>query len=630
MASKARILIVEDESIVALDLQNRVRNLEYAVVARASSGQEAIDHALAFVPDLILMDIRLQGPIDGVEAAATIRRHLEVPIIYLTAYSDNETLSRAKITEPYGYLIKPFEERELHTAIEMALYKHNAEAQIRRQAYQLQQIVQAIPEGILLIDGNYSPVSKNPLADEYLANLATWSDDGKLAAFGELPMDTLLDGSENWHEIALTEPTEQVFEFMVRSLSDSADNDLWMIFIRDVTQQRAIQKRANQNTNLASVGQLAAGIAHDFNNILSILTLGDQMVLITQKDLLASNRERLDHNIRQIERGSQLIRQILDFSRHSTLEQQPLDLVPLAKEVVKLLERTLPEHLQFETDFEISPCVMKGDPTKIQQVLMNLVLNAHDAMPKGGGLRIAIKSMRYDKQDELPLPEMIAGLWVKLQIEDSGIGIAPDAFPHIFDPFFTTKADNQGTGLGLSQVYGIVRQHNGYIDVRSQQDIGTVFTIYFPLLDQHSTSPADDDLHIHLDDHEQHEAIILLVEDESDLRKNMCSLLEIMNYQVYSAADGQKALQIYEQPDVHIDLVVSDLVMPNMDGAALCRALLERDPELKIIITTGYSTQQKADELEMLGITHVFQKPIEIKKLIDVIEQLVSDPIYST
>ena len=195
------------------------------------------------------------------------------------------------------------------------------------------------------------------------------------------------------------QPVERVFEFMVRSLSENEADCLWMIFIREVTQQRAIQKRANQNANLASVGQLAAGIAHDFNNILSILTLGDQMVLMTQKDLLVSNRERLDHNIRQIDRGSQLIRQILDFSRHSTLEQQPVDMIPLTKEVIKLLERTLPEYLQFESEFDKVPCAIMGDPTKIQQVLMNLVMNAHDAMPGGGGLRIAIKSVEFENHE---------------------------------------------------------------------------------------------------------------------------------------------------------------------------------------------------------------------------------------
>ena len=223
---------------------------------------------------------------------------------------------------------------------------------------------------------------------------------------------------------------------------------------------------------------------------------------------------------------------------------------------------------------------------------------------------------------------MYPGAWVRLQIEDSGVGIAPDALPHIFDPFFTTKADNQGTGLGLSQVYGIVRQHDGHIDVKSQPHVGTVFTIYFPLLQQEGPPEEDGGSMISLDDVNQSGATILLVEDESDLRKNMCSLLEIMNYQVYSAADGRQALEIYEQPDVRIDLVISDLVMPKMDGAALCHALLQHNSDIKIIITTGYSTQEKADELGMLGVKHVFQKPIEIQRLIEVIEEEVADLIY--
>ena len=225
---------------------------------------------------------------------------------------------------------------------------------------------------------------------------------------------------------------------------------------------------------------------------------------------------------------------------------------------------------------------------------------------------------------------MTPGSWVRLQVEDSGIGIPPNAFPHIFDPFFTTKANNQGTGLGLSQVYGIVRQHDGCIDVSSQQGIGTVFTLYFPLVNQDTVFSGEDSSYISLEDLGQYEATILLVEDESDLRKNMYSLLEIMNYQVYAAADGQEALEIYEQPDRHIDLVISDLVMPRMDGVALCRALLQKDPDLKIIITTGYSTQEKANEIESLGIKHVFQKPIEVSKLIKVIEAEVSKLMYSS
>ncbi len=240
----------------------------------------------------------------------------------------------------------------------------------------------------------------------------------------------------------------------------------WVMVLRDVTDARTIEAHAQQQARLAAVGQLAAGIAHDFNNIMAVIVLYAQM---TQADELVPKRlrERMGTVVEQARYASHLIDQLLDFSRSSRLEPQPLDLALFLKEQVKMLRRILPEHIRLDLHVDGDGLVVNVDATRIQQVVLNLGVNARDAMPEGGTLTLRLDRLSLRPAEPAPLPLLSPGAWVRLIVSDTGVGIPPEGLERVFDPFFTTKGPGEGTGLGLAQVHGIVKQHGGEIGVAS-------------------------------------------------------------------------------------------------------------------------------------------------------------------
>ncbi|MCP4542122.1 MAG: GAF domain-containing protein [Chloroflexi bacterium] len=354
----------------------------------------------------------------------------------------------------------------------------------QRRALQVQQVINTAPEGVILLDTNMRILQANPAARDYLEILAEKGQEKILDTLGDHPLVDFLTPSPEglWHEI--TTQDNQIFEAIARPLETESEpeNEEWVLIIRDVTREREIQQRAQQQNRLAAVGQLAAGIAHDFNNILAVIVLQSQMALRTIPNLTPKNRENLTDVVEQAQQATNLIQQILDFGRRSELERQALNLKPLLKELIKLLERTFPRNIRLELDCDAATHTINADPTRIQQVIMNLALNARDAMPDGGKLHFGLKQTQIQPGESPHPPEITTGKWIQMTVTDSGTGIPPDVLPHIFEPFFTTKPPGKGTGLGLAQVYGIIGQHEGIIDVVSQSGHGTTFTIYLPVL----------------------------------------------------------------------------------------------------------------------------------------------------
>jgi len=360
-------------------------------------------------------------------------------------------------------------------------------AQIQAQAQQMRQIVNTVPDGMLLLDAQQRILLANPAAEKYLDTLGSSSIDGRLTHLGNRPLAELLAPLPQglWYEVTTN---TRHFEISSQPIEVRPEMDGWVLVIRDVTQEREIQQRIHQQERLASVGQLAAGIAHDFNNIMAVIVLYVQMALRTP-ELPARIHERLRTVAEQARRATELIQQILDFSRRAVLERRPMDLVPFLKEQVKLLERTLPESIKIELTYSADDHIANADPTRMQQVIMNLALNARDAMPNGGKLAICLKRVQIKDGACAPLLDMAPGEWIQITVSDNGTGIPFDVLPRIFEPFFTTKAP-LGSGLGLAQAYGIIKQHTGEINVSTQTDKGTTFSIFLPAL----TLPAPEPL----------------------------------------------------------------------------------------------------------------------------------------
>jgi two-component system cell cycle sensor histidine kinase/response regulator CckA len=508
--------------------------------------------------------------------------------------------------------------REVADHLAVALHQARLRSVLEAEQQRLGALVEHLPEGIFLLDGERRVLLHNPVAETYLPTL-TGDDVGDvLTHLADCPVEELLQSPPEgpWHEL---EVPGRVFEAVAQPVAGEAEIGRWVLLVRDVTEEREIQRRVQQQERLAAVGQLASGVAHDFNNIIATIILYTQLLLRTQ-DLSSKSCERLMTISQQAMHATNLIDQILDFSRRSVLERRPMDLVPLFKELVKLLERTLPENIRVELDYEPSEYIVNADPTRMQQVIMNLALNGRDAMPKGGELRIGLGRVQTQPGETPPLPEMKPGAWVGVTVSDTGTGIPPDVLPHIYEPFFTTKAPGQGSGLGLAQVYGIVTQHEGCIDLKSHVGHGTTFILYLPalpVLQRESLAPEVTALAMGRGE------TILVVEDDPVTRTALRDTLEMLDYRVLVATNGREAMRVFEQHAKELALVVSDLVMPEMGGKDLVRKLKQVDPHLKALAITGYVLGEDAQELREEGIPEIVRKPFKVSTLAEAIRRVL-------
>jgi len=484
-------------------------------------------------------------------------------------------------------------------------------AQIQEERKRLRAVLDTVPEGILLLDSDYRVLLANPLGLQYLSILAGALLDGRISRLGDRPLEELLTSPPIrgiWHEIAAG---SRQFVALVRPVQNGPDQERWVMVIHDATEEREMQRRAQQQDRLAVVGQLAAGIAHDFNNILSIIILdADLMLLQTSPD--SPQVARLETIVNQARNASNMIQQILDFSRRSVLDRRPLPLVPFLNEQVKLLKRVLPDNIRIYLEPAEANLVILADPIRIQQVVMNLVVNARDAMPDGGVIRLQLDVV------EIPSPEVAitkglsAGIWIRLRISDSGVGIPADILSRIFDPFFTTKPLGKGSGLGLAQVQGLMTQHGGEITVTTAENEGTTFSLFFPmhgelrLVKEFTTLPFVRARTDHL---------ILVVEDNEALREVTAAGLRSLDYKVVEARSGFEALSLLEELGDEVSLILSDVVMPEMGGQALFYALQEKGLPIPVILMTGHSLDEELDELREKGLANWVTKPLNLRQL---------------
>ena len=374
------------------------------------------------------------------------------------------------------------------------------------------------------------------------------------------------------------------------------------------------QERVVQQARLAAVGQLAAGIAHDFNNALLPITLYVEM-LLGDPQLPATMRERLETVLSQAQRAASLTQQILDFGRKSLMQPTCILMAPFLERFIGMLRRTLPESIHIHLLTNGEQYKVWADESRLEQMLMNLALNARDAMPLGGTLAFEMEHRHLSHTLE-DFPEVTPGDWIHLEVRDSGSGIPENILPHIFEPFFTTKADGSGSGLGLAQVFGIIKQHNGYVYARSEVEKGTCFHIWLPQAkDENCFEDPEGPAEMTLGDGER----IVVVEDNPVTRAALGDVLELLDYDVVLARDANAAVQ-YCQED-HVDLVVSDMVMPDMSGVDLFRELQSIDPSIGVVIITGYPLGDQKQELLDLGMCGFVQKPIDMGQIQAVVKE---------
>jgi signal transduction histidine kinase/CheY-like chemotaxis protein len=356
-------------------------------------------------------------------------------------------------------------------------------------------------------------------------------------------------------------------------------------FFQDITERKSLEKQLRQAQKMEAIGQLAGGIAHDFNNLLGII-IGYSQLFEEQLD----EKHPLKPKVAQIqkagERAAALTRQLLAFSRQQVLEPKVLDLNAVVADMSKMLHRLIGEDIDLVTVPAPDLGHVKADQGQMEQVIMNLAVNARDAMPQGGKLTITTANADLD---DVYVRQHLAGApgpYVVLQVSDTGCGMDRDTQARIFEPFFTTKESGKGTGLGLSTVYGVVKQSEGYIWVYSEPGQGTTFKIYLPRVDQPET-PAEPVSGVRKD--ARGTETILVVEDAQALRELTRELLESAGYTVLEASDGAEALRIAKEHHGPIHLLLTDVVMPGMDGRALAESMVVSHPDLKVLYVSGYT-----------------------------------------
>lgn len=407
--------------------------------------------------------------------------------------------------------------------------------------------------------------------------------------------------------------TERVVEERTHELRETNER-----LQAEMEQRQQAEAHLLRAQRLESIGTLASGIAHDLNNMLSPILMA--------AGLLRTNLPEESHDlVSMIEtaagRAAGVVRQVLTFARGVEGERVLLQPRHLLREIVNVASETFPRNIRIQCDLPKDLGCLEGDATQLHQVLMNLCVNARDAMPDGGTLRIEAGTVDLDGPYASMTPGARAGRYFTVRVSDTGTGIPQAILGKIFDPFFTTKALGKGTGLGLSTAIGIVKSHDGFLDVRSELGKGTTFGIFLPIASEDAVSvPLKKDAPLPAG----HGEWILVVDDESDVRTMTAAVLMQYGYHVRTAADGAEAVSIYARHGGEIRVVLTDIMMPVVDGVALCRALRKMNPAVCLIVATGYADESRALELRSLNVREVLGKPFSTATLLTALDSVLA------
>jgi len=636
--NRGTLLLVEDDAILALHLRNLLEGNGYRIAGILARGEDVAPFVASTGVDLIVMDIELGGAMTGIAAAQLTTK---IPVIFLTAFSQDPLLDQAKAVGPYGYLIKPVQERELVVTIGTALERSRLDRELREKTKALERseanyrsLFTEMLDGFALHEIITDPVGI-PVDYRFLAVNPAFERMTGLkgsAIVGRTVLEVLPETEHYWIEtygwVALTgepahfeEYTAALDRYFEVTAYCPSPGQIACIFA-DVTEKRLAEEEKNklrlqlhQAQKMEAIGTLAGGIAHDFNNILAAIVgyaelarddsiPGSPVAGDLQQVLLAAHRAK------------DLVKQILAFSRQGEGQRMALQPALLIKETVKMLRATLPTTIVINQDLEASGATILADPSHIQQLVMNLCANAYQAMEEGGGtLDLRLSQITLSEE----LGELPPGEYVRLSIGDSGPGIAPEVLPRIFDPFFTTKEVGKGTGMGLAIVHGIVKSCGGAITCSTTLGQGTTFEITLPRLAEEAVveERRDDDT---IPGGREH---ILFIDDEEMLRDMGASMLNRLGYRVTTRSSSLEALVSFENHPHVYDLVITDQTMPGMTGIDLARRLLQLRPDLPIILCTGFSSQVSEERAKALGIKGFALKPLSKKDLAVLVRQLL-------
>ncbi|MBN2343272.1 MAG: response regulator [Deltaproteobacteria bacterium] len=647
-----RVLLVEDREDDAIIVLRQLKKKGYDVVsARVDTYAEMHANLLDSTWDVVLADYALPS-FSAPEALALLKSEgFDIPFIIVSGTIDEHTAVAAMEAGAHDYVTKdnlirlvPAIERELREAKERRERKRSEEA-LRRSEERFRTVVDASIDTLISVDLDGSISLFNQAATRMLkyewTEVIGQSIDMLISPDYRADVNFFVASQSSVsvpsHRIigntievdALTKGGEKLPVELSLSYGTRGREDFLLVIMRDISEKRRSQEVLEEteaqlrlSQKMEAIGRLAGGVAHDFNNLLgAILGYSDVMLLdVKEGDPL---REDILEISRAAKRAAELTRQLLVFSRKQVMQPQVFSMNVVVEGAKRMLGRLIGEDIHLETHLEDELKTTKADPVQMEQVIMNLVVNARDAMPDGGKLSIRTYNVKIPIENAIrDFQNSISGDAVVLEVEDTGMGMSDEVLSHIFEPFFTTKEQGKGTGLGLSTVFGIVKQSDGVITVNSEISQGTTFKVYMPAVDE-----ITEQLQIIAERREPHRGTetILVVEDEQMLRSLICRLLRKSGYKVFEAADGQEAITFIDGFDGHMDLLITDVVMPKMNGRNLAEIAVKRNKGLKVLFMSGYAD----DTLMQHGVFNVgqsyIQKPFSADALCLRVRQILTE-----
>lgn len=511
----------------------------------------------------------------------------------------------------------------------MSLELRSAQQEQEASEARLGALLAGMTNGVALLSQDFSIQYTNPRGAALLDYLAPdWQPSRPLRQLGQLKLDDALSNGILEETVEITiRGAFRFFSIHLTPLGGVSDHQSdWILTLRDITSTRSREEHNRRRERLAVVGRLAAGMAHDFNNSLGVIIGLSELNLNRVDGIDGELRNDLETILEQGQRSSGLVRQILDFSRIDETSAPTINVGDVLAATVSMLQRTIPSSvaLDFAVKNDVSLFAM-FDAAKLEQVIVNLVINAVDAMPQGGD--VSLMAALYEGVMVRPgASDNVMERWIRIDIEDNGEGIPRKNLVDVFEPFFTTKAQGKGTGLGLAQVYGIMQQQGGDISVDSKVGVGSTFALFLrpapaPPLEITRATPQVVSAVVA----GSRQGLILVVEDERALRRTMCSMLEELDYRVVTAKDGKDGLDVYSRHHAKVSLVMTDAVMPKMNGIEFVKALRAVGCDVPIVMMSGYFNYEGVDLRELGGDLDGFlEKPVSLNRLAEVVAQLIA------
>jgi signal transduction histidine kinase/ActR/RegA family two-component response regulator len=570
------------------------------------------DHHIAQVTILHGVTEATAGP-QSAAVAAPHDAHADPSTLVHPLIADGETIGVLTIEG-----VDPVEDEdarslagEISEQLALVLHQTRLRGTLEAERQRLSRLLEYLPSGVILLDPERSILLANQIARECLSVLTEAHVGDRLDELGGRPIDSLMvSDSGRFLELRFDDAgTPRLFEVAAGHLTVGDAAESTAIVLREITREREIELQMQRQERLAAVGRLTAGISHDFNNILQGITMAGDLLKLSD-GVPEPLRRVADDVSREAHRGARMIRQILDFSRRAVASRRPVDLGDALEETVTFLRGTLPENVILQYSREPEKLVTLAEPTQLQQVFMNLAVNARDAMPGGGRLTITLEAIEVPPEGTRPVAQMEAGNWLRVTFVDDGEGIPVEIQKKIFEPFFTTKAEGEGTGLGLAQVFGIVRQHGGYVDFSSQIGRGTSFRLYLPQILEAARETVIDtaDGRIPRGDGER----VMVVENNEMLLRHTVANLTDLGYRVTAAATGDEALRAIVNENPAPQVVVSDIIMPGRSGLELLDELMRLPAGPKVILVSGHVTDEEINAARRLGAIDVLRKPFNL------------------